>query len=130
MNTPQRDTKESEFSKILAAIEDSCNGFETIVFFDSEGETIDYHSCIDPYDTRLTAAYLGVVISSAIYRFNFLELGDVKYMEFVSDKKEILTVSIGDDLFVGLVLKAGSLTKEVYTAMDALIVTLRMEVGI
>ena len=46
---PQRDTDASPFCGILARLTEVCPRFEAAVFFDEDGETIDYHSFCDPF---------------------------------------------------------------------------------
>lgn len=125
-----RDMDASPFSTILATLEDTCPGFEAAVFYDSIGETIDYYSYLDPFDTRLTAAHLGVVISQAVHQFAWLEFGDVKVMEIYADEKESVTLVLGDGLFLSIVMAAGNLNKTIYRHLLSVTAKLKEEVGL
>lgn len=128
--TPLRDMDESVFTSILATLEGVCPGFETAVFFDGEGETIDYFSYLDPFDTRLTAAHIGVVVASAMHRFRWMNLGEVKVIEIYAAKKESVTISLGEDLFFSVVVAAGNLSNQLYKYLWDVTVKLRDEIGI
>ena len=106
---PERDMEASPFAKILANLDDVCPNLELAVFYDSGGETIDYHSYIDPYETRIVAAHIGCIATSVIRKFKKLNLGLLQNFEMWADKKESVTISLGDNLFLTIVFKAGNL---------------------
>jgi predicted regulator of Ras-like GTPase activity (Roadblock/LC7/MglB family) len=126
---PKRDTAESQFSKILSKLALTCSGFLAAVFFDNEGETIDYYSYLDPFKTRLTAAHIGIVVKSAMHRFKWMNLGEVACMEIYAKNKESITISIGEELFLTIILESGNINPKIYRYLWEISNSLREEIG-
>ena len=126
----QRDMPTSAFGAILADLERSCGGFLAAIFYDEEGETIDYHSRLDPFQTRLEAAHLGVIARSASHRARWTGLGYLEWLEIRTDRRESLTVPIGDGLCVSLLLEAGNLGPGTVDLLLEAVARLRLEAGI
>ena len=125
-----RDSVESVFSEILSRIETACAGFEAAVFYDSEGETIDYHSYLDPFNTRLAAAHHGVIMSMAEAKTRWLKMGGVKMMEMSSPKCDIVTIVLGDGYFVTVIAGPGTIDDKVIEGFLEILVSLKEEAGI
>jgi hypothetical protein len=98
-------------------------------FYDEEGETIDYCSRLDPFQTRLEAAHLGIIASSAAHRARWTGLGSLEWLEIRTDRRESLTVAMGDGLRVSLNLEAGSLGPETLDLLLEAVAHLRLEAG-
>jgi hypothetical protein len=120
----------SAFGAILAGLERSCGGFLAAIFYDEEGETIDYHSRLDPFQTRLEAAHLGVLARSATHRAHWTGLGYLEWLEIRTDRRESLTVTVGDGLRVSLLLAAGSLEPGTVDLLLEAVARLRLEAGL
>jgi predicted regulator of Ras-like GTPase activity (Roadblock/LC7/MglB family) len=127
---PLRDSVESVFSEILFRMESACADFEAAVFYDAEGETIDYHSYLDPFDTRLAAAHHGVIMSLAGAKARWLEMGGVKMMEISSPKCDIVTMVLGDGYFVTVIAGPGAIDDKVIDGFLEILVSLKEEAGI
>ena len=126
----QRDVSRSAFSKILATLEEGCDGFIAAIFYDELGETIDYHSYLDPFDTRLVAAHHGLFMSSANGRSKWIGIGQVNYIEVLAYERESLTVSVGDELFLTVLVKIGALNATLHKRVNAIVDTLCDEIGV
>ena len=126
---PLRDSRESVFSEILSRIETVCAGFEAAVFYDAEGETIDYHSYLAPFDTRLAAAHQGVIMTMAEAKARWLEMGSVKMLEISSPKYDIVTMVLADGYFVTVIAGPGAIGDEVIDGFFEILATLREEAG-
>jgi predicted regulator of Ras-like GTPase activity (Roadblock/LC7/MglB family) len=126
----QRDAAESPFSEIISALADRSPGFRAAVFFDDEGETVDYHSFLEPFQTRLTAAHLGVVVSSARQRFSWLGMGQLTRLEIVTDRLELVTAAMGDGYHLAVVVEAGAWSPELEEEVQRVVVLLREEAGL
>jgi hypothetical protein len=61
---PQRDLEHTGFTAHLHGMAETVPGLLAIAFCDEEGEIIDYHSYLDPYDTKILGALLGVLLST------------------------------------------------------------------
>ncbi len=125
-----RDMEPSAFAEILAHIDGVCPGFKAAVFYDREGETIDYHSYLEPYDTRLAAAHIGVIVSSAIRRFDLLALGKVEQIEIHADRLDSVTVVMGDGLFLSVIVSAGHLSQLVHRKLIDVVREIRSEINV
>ncbi|MBN2342707.1 MAG: hypothetical protein JXX29_16810 [Deltaproteobacteria bacterium] len=127
--TLHRDTDRSAFADILSHIDGVCPGFKAAVFYDAEGETIDYHSYLDPFDTRLAAAHIGVVVSTATRAFQSLSLGKLEQMEIHADHLDSVTVCMGDDLFLSVIVSSGNLNQFIYRKLIEVIRDIRREIN-
>ena len=128
-HTAERDMERSAFAEILSHIDGVCPGFKAAVFYDREGETIDYHSYLDPFDTRLAAAHIGVIVASAIRRFENLALGKVEQIEIHAEHLDSVTVAIGEGLFLSVIVSSGHLSQIVYRKLIEVISEIRSEIN-
>ncbi|MBN2718957.1 MAG: hypothetical protein JXX14_24130 [Deltaproteobacteria bacterium] len=124
-----RDMERSAFAEILSHIDGVCPGFLAAIFYDGEGETIDYHSYLDPYDTRLAAAHIGVVVASASRRFDALAMGKVEQIEIHATSLDSITVSMGEGLFLSVIVTAGHLNQLIYRRLIEVIRDIRTEIN-
>ena len=124
-----RDMDRSAFAEILSHIDGVCPGFLAAVFYDSEGETIDYHSYLEPFDTRLAAAHIGVIVASAARKFSALQLGKIEQIEIHATHLDSVTVSMGDDLFLSVIVTAGHLNQLIYRRLIEIIREIRREIN-
>ena len=125
----QRDMAGSPFGTILERLHAEHDGVVAAVFYDDEGETIDYHSFLDPFDTRLAAAHHGVVVSSATQRMAWLRLGTVQALEVHTDKLASITLPVGGGTFLTVLTAAGALSDPLLESIDSAVIKLRMEAG-
>ena len=126
----QRDVAESPFSAILSRIHTAHPDVVTAVFYDDQGETIDYYSQLDPYDTRLTAAHHGVVVCSATQRMRWLGLGAVEALETCTDRTVTVTAAVGEGTYLTVVVQTTDLDPAFGELIDEVIVQLRLEAGL
>lgn len=127
---PLRDTAESPFSRVLSALAEGCAGFRAAVFYDAEGETVDYHSFLDPFETRLVGAHHGVVLASASARFRWLGLGAVERLEVRAGWCDTISVSLGSGYYLTVVLEAGAADESLEAAIETAVAALREEAGL
>ena len=135
MNDPraaglQRDSALSVFGEILVGCEGVCEGLLAAVFFDDEGETIDYYSYLDPFDTKLHAAYYGVIMSQGHARARWLGLGDLDIMLLFSERVDSIILSLGEGFGLTLIATAGSFGESTADDLGEVIERLRVEAGI
>jgi predicted regulator of Ras-like GTPase activity (Roadblock/LC7/MglB family) len=126
----RRDTKESAFTAILRQLAARMPGFQAAVFFDHEGETIDYHSSLDPFETRLTAAHIGIVMVRAITRFRDFSLGEVRFIEINAEHRDYVSIALGENLFFLVVVAAGNITSRTWGILFETTRMLREEAGL
>ncbi len=120
----------SSFGEILENLSGFGIPFEAAVFFDDAGETIDYHSTLDPYLTRLIAAHHGVIFESARSRLAWLNVGQVNMMEIRSAERDSITLRVGEECFVVLIAPAGSIDNATHEALEQVAAQLLEEIGL
>ncbi|NLN63149.1 MAG: roadblock/LC7 domain-containing protein [Myxococcales bacterium] len=125
-----RDTEESAFTAILREAASSVSGFKAAIFFDHEGETIDYYSCLDPFETRLCAAHMGIIVMRAVTRFHDFSLGEVRCVEMQTDRYEYIVSALGENLFLLLMLDAGHSSPKIWGQLFDTAQRLRSEAGL
>ena len=118
------------FSRILSEIEPLCSGFRAAVFFDGEGETIDYHSYMDPYETRLLGAHYGVILASGCARSRWLGLGDVSLIQIYMWGHDSLILPLSEGFGLGLVVGKDVVDEEVMGSIIEVVDRLVAEAGI
>lgn len=126
---PIRDQDISSFSEIMSDLANSCKGLHAAVFFDSEGETVDYFSYLDPFATRLAAAHHGVLFESTRARLGWLGAGSLKMMEIFTDEVYTVTVPVGEGYYLTTIAGAGSPASTLYEAIVKIAKQLRCEMG-
>lgn len=60
---PQRDVQQTGFTESLRLLVAEVPGLHAIAFCDADGETIDYHSYLDPFDIKVAGAVMGLLLS-------------------------------------------------------------------
>lgn len=60
---PQRDVDRTSFTPILRRLTAEVPGVHVVVFCDRDGEMIDYHSYLEPFDTKIAGALLGILLT-------------------------------------------------------------------
>ena len=124
-----RDMDISSFGKILKDFCDSNEGIETVIFYDNSGETIDYHTLIDPYSTRLTAAHHGVIFEMIRARLGWLNMGNIERIEICTTERESVTIRVGDDSFITVVTQKGIIDDKLQSALKNTALLLFNEAG-
>jgi hypothetical protein len=126
---PPRDSLASPFARILSGLVAACDGFETAVFFDDLGETIDYYSYLDPFTARLIGAHHGVLFASANSRFEWLGAGPVSCLEVSAGRRDSVTVRVAPGYFLTVMVRAGASTDALLERLAGVAAELRAEAG-
>lgn len=103
---------------------------EAAVFYDNQGETIDYYTRKDLFMTRLTAAHHGLLFDSARTRMAWLQMGTVEMIEVCTSNLESITVPVGDDYCLTVVASAGSVNDDFHELVRGVVALLGEEAGI
>ncbi|MDD5305949.1 MAG: hypothetical protein PHU25_01385 [Deltaproteobacteria bacterium] len=127
---PERDVPRSPFADILAGMSARIPGAVAAVFFDVEGEAIDYHSFFDPFRTRLVAAHCVVLFESARQRLQWMGCGELARLDSIGATHETVTVQVGGGYYLTVFMTAGGAGDDLETALEEAVVRLRMETGI
>lgn len=124
-----RDMKISSFGEILKALCQRFKQIEAAVFYDGLGETIDYFSNEDPFLTRLMAAYHGLIFETTKERCKWLDMGVVDMIELFTEKKDTLTMWIGEGVCLTVVASSGGIDSEIFDSLVEVKELLREEAG-
>jgi predicted regulator of Ras-like GTPase activity (Roadblock/LC7/MglB family) len=127
--TAQRDMTQSGIARILELFFGGNHAVDAAVLFDSTGETVDYHAVLDPFETRLVAAYCGIIFESARYRMEWLKQGELQSLEFSTDKYDILTVPICEEFRLSLLVRKGALDSALLDTVSGVQEALQSEIG-
>jgi hypothetical protein len=118
------------FSLILADLDASCPGFETAVFFDNQGEAIDFHSTLDAFGARLIGAYHVVLFLSADARFTWLGAGRVTYLELSAERRDSVTTRVAEGYYLTVIVQSGRVDDALLEKMSDVAARLREEAGL
>lgn len=129
MEEATRDMAPSGFCGILSRLAATAPGVQAAIFFDGLGETIDYYSCLDPYLTRLMGAHHGIIYGHVATTLAWLRLGVVEMVEIRSAERTTLTVPVGEDCFLTVVVDGAELDAAFLDALVGCVAELKQEVG-
>jgi predicted regulator of Ras-like GTPase activity (Roadblock/LC7/MglB family) len=125
----QRDMNISTFGEILKGLCGKFSQVETAVLYDALGETIDYCSYKDPFATRLTAAYHGLIFETTRERCKWLEMGAVDMIEIFSTDHDSVTIGIGEGLCLTIIASPGAIDSKLSASLEEVKLLLREEAG-
>lgn len=129
--TPLRDdTEGSAFAEILSELDRPGSELLAAVFYDEEGETVDYFTFIDPYETKLIAAYHGVLAVSAASRFDWLSMGGLEVLEIRTQRWDSFTVKVGSDYYLTVVVESGEMNVHLQRGIERVVGKLREETSL
>ncbi len=129
LRNPQRDMDPSGIGKILELFFGGNHSVTAAVLFDNTGETVDYYAILDPFETRLAAAYCGILFESAKYRLNWLTKSNTESVEFSTEIYDVITVPICEEFLFTLIVKTGNLDESLRDALAAVLEALSNEIG-
>ena len=127
--TPLRDINPSAFSQMMEIFYGGNTEVDAAVIFDNAGETIDYHSYVDPYDARLTAAHMSILFDMAQYKLYWLAKTKLNMMEISCTGFHAITVHICDEYYLLIMAKPDNTNPELLDAIIDSVKTLRQEIG-
>jgi hypothetical protein len=127
--TPKRDTAPSSLSRVLEIFYGGNTDVNTVVLFDTIGEAVDYHSYLDPYFTRVAAAYCGIVFELTRYKMAWLGQGTLERIEFKSEKFDFVISVVCEEYALMVAAKPGTAKENLLDTVSASIEVLRKEIG-
>ena len=118
---PLRDMNMSEFGVALEIFSQHHQQVEIAILYDAFGETIDYYSRRDPFVARLAAAHHGLIFGSAQARLHWLKLGNIEIVEITATQLDSLTVEIGEEIYLTVVVTHNAVDPSFLDALDVLV---------
>lgn len=97
-----RDTDATPFTTILEQLIDRVSGAFAAAIVDSQGETVDYAGRGEPYDLRVSAAHMQIVLSS-VQRFG--ALGEPRWIVIRGARKSVAASVLPDGYVLVLLLR-------------------------
>ncbi len=125
-----RDLDTTAFTEILRRLWRAYDGIVAAVFVDSEGESIDYCSSIDPFEAKIAAATFMSIMQESILVSENLALGTGVVLTIRCEQREFFIQRVSPDYL--LVVVAGSEVPDaaLRKAMDVTSEELRAEADI
>jgi predicted regulator of Ras-like GTPase activity (Roadblock/LC7/MglB family) len=125
-----RDQSENAFTEILRRLYSAVPATMAAVFVDTEGECIDYVAAIDPFEAKVSAAHMHMLMGSLRGPRLRATTGDTHTFELVARDREAWARHVGDDYLLVVILARGFDRAELRDAMAHAGREFREEVGI
>jgi hypothetical protein len=126
----KRDLRESAFTPILRRVFRQVPSVLAAVLVDYEGESIDYVSALDPYDAKVSAAHMHMLM--ALFRTSAARriCGEPYALELVTSEREIWVRCAGDEYGLVAIMEPGFDRLQMRDALAYASREFRTEVGI
>ncbi len=125
-----RDQDESAFTEILRRMREKVPAVLAAVFVDTEGECIDYASKLEPFDAKVSAAHMLVMMSMLQGNREKIGLGEPYVLEISADERELWVVRMGGEYVLVVVLEPSFDRVDLTNAVAVASGEFRTEVGI
>ncbi|HKP57788.1 MAG TPA: hypothetical protein VJV78_13745 [Polyangiales bacterium] len=125
-----RDQAESAFTAILRRLWEQLPSLLAAAFVDVEGECIDYVSRIDPFEAKVSAAHLHMLLGSLAHSWAKLGKGAAFGLEIDGSAREACVRRVADDYVLVVVLTAGTEPMQRDDAISLACAEFRQEVGL
>lgn len=124
-----RDMAESAFTATLRALLHSVPGMLAVIFVDREGECIDYCATISPYDAKVIAAHMIIIVGEA--RERGLERGGEPWWIHVhGTERDLVVRRFGDDYALVVATRPSGISSMLSENIELAVRELRYESGI
>lgn len=127
---PQRDLERTGFTAHLHGMAGEVPGLLAIAFCDEEGEIIDYHTYLDPFDTKLLGAVLGVLLSTVQREGPRLSAGGIRELVLLTDRYLVFARRTAAEYFLAGLMAPDAVLGKLLEALDRLEARLLGEAGI
>lgn len=121
-----RDTDATPFTAILEALIERVSGAYAAAIVDPQGETVDYAGRGEPFDLRVSAAHLQIVLA-ALERFG--ALGEPQWLVIRGVRKSVAASLLPDGYVLVLLLRARAAFTISTRALEVAIRALANEAG-
>jgi predicted regulator of Ras-like GTPase activity (Roadblock/LC7/MglB family) len=125
-----RDQADSAFTAILRRLWEQLPSLQAAAFVDVEGECIDYISRIDPYEAKVSAAHMHMLLGEVAQSFEKLDAGRTFSIEIDAADREIWVQRVGDDYVLVVAFATGSERAQREAAIVLACAEFRAEVGL
>jgi predicted regulator of Ras-like GTPase activity (Roadblock/LC7/MglB family) len=129
-NEAPRDQVESAFTPILRRVRESVPSVLAAVFVDTQGECIDYASALAPYDAKVNAAHMLIMMDLLRAGRDKAGVGEPLVLEIMADERDLWVHRMGDEYVLIVVLTPGFDRAQLKSALLVASADFRREVGL
>ena len=127
---PQRDFPQTGFTAALGRLVEDVPGLEAVAFCDEEGEVVDYHTYLGPYETKVAGAVLGLLLATIQREAPHLAPGGIREVVVVTDQHVLFVRRSAGEYCLAGVMEAGGALGKLLAALDATEARLWTEAGL
>ena len=127
---PQRDLQKTGFTASLRRLVAEVPGLHAVAFCDEEGEVIDYHSYLAPYETKVAGAMLGVLLSTVARAAPLLLYGGIRDLLIETDEHVLFARPTAAGYYLAGVLARGGVLGKLFSELDNAEARILAEAGI
>jgi predicted regulator of Ras-like GTPase activity (Roadblock/LC7/MglB family) len=102
-----REQARTGFTSLLEEIVVSCPGAVAAIFSDAEGETVDYCTFLEVFDTQITGAQWGSVVAGVRDLVAKVGQGELDAVHVRGTERDFLIQLVGEGYYLTLVLSQG-----------------------
>lgn len=125
-----RDQEESEFTAKLRELLEADAAVVAAAFVDHEGECVDYCSSVDPYECKVLAAHMQVVIGQVGRSLAKLHMGELAEIHLHASAREIVARRVDAEYLLVVVRVEGENDEVMLAALDRAVDELRATAGL
>jgi hypothetical protein len=125
-----RDQDESAFTPLLRRLLRCDPHLLAAVYVDPEGECVDYCTLLDPFDAKVSAAQMMVVMTDVVRRLLRIGLGNAFEVGMEASERVFVVRRIDDDYALVLVAKTGANRDVLDHNLDRAVFAFRGEAGL
>lgn len=123
-----RDQAESEFTPLLRRAWARAPEVLAVAFVDQEGECIDYCSALEPFDAKVAAAHMTVVMAEVERGIGALGGGRTRQLVVQASERDLLVRRVSDEhAVVAVTVSGGAGVRAVLDGLEELVSALRHE---
>ena len=126
---PQRDLQGTAFTVYLEHLVSEVPDLQAVAFCDEEGEVVDYHSYLDPYETKVTGAVLGVLLSAVAREGPHLTAGGLRELVIETSENVLFARRMAGEYFLAGVLGREGVLAKLLATLDEVEARLMAEAG-
>ena len=126
---PQRDVQGTAFTACLQHMVAEVPDLQAVAFCDEEGEIVDYHSYLAPYDTKVTGAVLGVLLSTVAREAPRLTAGGLRELVIETAENVLFARRMAGEYFLAGVLGREGVLAKLLAALDEVEARVMAEAG-
>ncbi|MBI5486556.1 MAG: roadblock/LC7 domain-containing protein [Deltaproteobacteria bacterium] len=126
---PQRDLQKTAFTRSLREMVADVPGLQAVAFCDEEGEVVDYHSYLEPYDTKIAGAVLGLLLSTVAREGPRLCAGGLRELVIETDEHVLFARRMAGDYCLAGVLGHDGVLAKLLSMLDEVEARILAEAG-